>query len=419
MVKSKSFTARIIGVHLFLITFLFFVIYPLAYVVSISFRTGHTLVDPENFLLPSDPTLEHWALALEQNYTGMNPLKKDIDGLGNVDFNNGLGDVTFNADGSWTLEAEPKFDVADYPLESYVAVAFLNDVGDKVPVEGVDKKGLYGKQTIILDLAENASKYGDDVIFVDPTGSISGQLTIPAMPEGATRTTIQYGGAYVSEPPFPVLSWLMNTVKVAAITSILVLLLSTTSAYAFGRLGFTGKGPMLKTLLVLQQFPNTLFLAALYLIFEKLGSFIGFMSLNTHSALIIGYMGSMALNIFMIIGYFDTIDPAMEESASIDGATPWQTFYRILLPLSVPILAVVFILTFIGIVNEYALSSVLISDIDKMTLAVGAQQFIQAQNQLWGDFAAAAVLAGIPITIVFLIAQKFLVGGLTSGGVKG
>jgi ABC-type maltose transport system permease subunit len=419
MVKSKSLTARIIGVHLFLITFLFFVIYPLAYVVSISFRTGHTLVDPENFLLPSDPTLEHWALALEQNYTGMNPLKKDIDGLDNVDFNNGLGAVTFNSDGSWTLDAEPKFDVADYPLESYVAVAFLNDVGDKVPVEGVDKKGLYGKQTIILDLAENSGNYGDDVIFVDPTGSISGQLTIPAMPEGATRTTIQYGGAYVSEPPFPVLSWLMNTVKVAAITSILVLLLSTTSAYAFGRLGFTGKGPMLKTLLVLQQFPNTLFLAALYLIFEKLGSFIGFMSLNTHSALIIGYMGSMALNIFMIIGYFDTIDPAMEESASIDGATPWQTFYRILLPLSVPILAVVFILTFIGIVNEFALSSVLISDIDKMTLAVGAQQFIQAQNQLWGDFAAAAVLAGIPITIVFLIAQKFLVGGLTSGGVKG
>jgi len=85
----------------------------------------------------------------------------------------------------------------------------------------------------------------------------------------------------------------------------------------------------------------------------------------------------------------------------------------------VPILAVVFILTFIGIVNEYPLASILISDLNKMTLAVGAQQYIQAQNALWGDFAAAAVLAGIPITIVFLICQKFLVSGLTSGGVKG
>jgi len=418
MVRNKAFTIRVWGVHIFLITFLFFVIYPLAYVVSISFRTGHTLVDPENFLLPSDPTLEHWALALEQNYTGMNPLKKDL-GSETLGFHNGLGTITVKLDGSWTLDANPKFDEGDYPLKSYMAIAFLNDVGDKIDVEGADKEGLIGKQLIVLDVAENASDYGDDVLFVEPTGSISSQLTIPVMPAGATRTTVQYGGAYVSEPPFPVLSWLMNTVKVAAITSILVLLLSTTSAYAFGRLGFAGKDPMLKTLLVLQQFPNTLFLAALYLIFEKLGSFIGFMSLNTHSALIIGYMGSMALNIFMIIGYFDTIDPAMEESASIDGATPWQTFYRILLPLSVPILAVVFILTFIGIVNEYALSSVLISDIDKMTLAVGAQQYIQTQNQLWGDFAAAAVLAGIPITIVFVIAQKFLVGGLTAGGVKG
>ncbi|MDN3647301.1 maltose ABC transporter permease MalG [Reinekea marina] len=187
----------------------------------------------------------------------------------------------------------------------------------------------------------------------------------------------------------------------------------------FWRLGFTGKDQMLKSLLVIQMFPNTLFLVALYLIFDKLGAFIDLLALNTHSALIFGYMGGMALNIFLIIGYFDTIDPAMEESASIDGATPWQTFYKILLPLSVPILAVVFILAFIGIVNEYPLAALLISDINKMTLAVGSQQYIQDQNLLWGDFAAAAVLAGVPITIVFLIAQRFLVGGLTSGGVKG
>lgn len=419
MVKSKSHNFRVLGVHLFLLTFLFFVVYPLMYVVSISFRSGHTLVDPENFLIPSNPTLEHWALALEQNYTGMNPLKKDIEGGEQLVFENGLGTVTFNADGNWVLEAEPEFDEADYPLETYLSIAFLNEVGERVRTDASDDDGFIGRQRIILDIAANEGQYSKDALFITPDGRLEGQLLVPDMPAGATRTTLQYGDAYVSQPPYPVLTWLMNTVKVATITSILVLLLSTTSAYAFGRLGFYGKGPMLKTLLVLQQFPNTLFLAALYLIFEKLGSFIGFMSLNTHSALIIGYMGSMALNIFMIIGYFDTIDPSMEESAAIDGATPWQTFYRILLPLSVPILAVVFILTFINIVNEFPLASVLISDIDKMTLAVGAQQYIQAQNQLWGDFAASAVLAGIPITIVFLIAQRFLVGGLTAGGVKG
>jgi maltose/maltodextrin transport system permease protein len=370
-------------------------------------------------LIPSNPTLEHWALALEQNYTGMNPLKKDLDGVDKVEFNNGLGDVTFNADGSWEVIANTDFGEESYPITSYLAISFLGPVGDKIIIDGMDKRGFYDYQKIILDLEENRSEYGSDVKFVTPNGTVSGQIDVPMLPEGATRTTLQYGDAYVSVPKFPVLTWLMNTVKVAGITGFLILLFSTTGAYAFGRLGFTGKDQMLKCLLVIQMFPNTLFLVALYLIFEKLGSFIDFLALNTHSALIFGYMGGMALNIFLIIGYFDTIDPAMEESAAIDGATPWQTFYKILLPLSVPILAVVFILAFIGIVNEYPLAALLISDISKMTLAVGAQQYIQAQNLLWGDFAAAAVLAGIPITVIFLIAQKFLVGGLTSGGVKG
>lgn len=419
MVQASSYKFRVWFVHIFLILFLCMVTYPLVYVVSISFRTGHTLVDPENFLWPSNPTLEHWALAFEQNYTGMNPLKKDLDGLEQIQFHNGLGEVTFYSDGRWTLTGDPKFDEADFPLKSYLAISFLNSVGDVVSTADADDDGFIGLRPIVMDIAENSEKYDADTLFLLPNGELSGRLAIPAVPADATRTTLQYGSAYVSEPPFPVLSWLWNTVKVATITAILILLFSTTSAYAFGRLGFFGKSPLLKSLLILQLFPNTLFLTALYLIFDKLGGFIDFMSLNTHSALIIGYMGTMALNIFLIIGYFDAIDPGMEESAAIDGATPWQTFYRILLPLSVPILAVVFILSFIGIVNEYALSSVLVSDIDKMTLAVGAQQYIQAQNQLWGDFAAAAVLAGLPITVVFLVAQKFLVSGLTTGGVKG
>lgn len=419
MVKSKTYTARILGVHLILIGFLFFVVYPLLYVISVSFRTGQTLVDPENFLFPSNPTLEHWALALEQNYTGMNPMRIDIEGVDTLTVETGIGTLTFNGDGSWRLVEGSQFNEADYPIKSYVGLAFLTRVGDRIPYEGANKRGIFNMTEIVLDVEANRSQYGDDVAFIAPGETVSGIIDIPARPEEATRTTLQYGEAYVKEPPYPVLTWLWNTVKVATISAVLILLFSTTGAYAFGRLGFKGRYQMLKALLIIQMFPNTLFLTALYLIFNKLGSFIGFMQLNTHSALIIGYMGGMALNIFMIKGYFDTIDPSMEESAAIDGATPWQTFYRILLPLSVPILAVVFILAFIGLVNEFPLASVLIRDLDKMTLAVGATQYIQAQNQLWGDFAAAAVLAGIPITIVFLIAQRFLVGGLTAGGVKG
>lgn len=406
MVKSRNYFLRVLSAHAILIVFLGVVIYPMAYLVSVSFRTGHTLVDS---IIPSNPTLEHWYLAFEQPYVGVNPRRMDI-GAETIRFNNALGSVEVQPDGRWTLTAAPEINEQYFPLESYLNVSFLNQVGQSLQrTERID---------IVLDVAENASRHAD-ARFVAPGDELSGQLVIPPRPEGATRTTIEYGRAYVAQPNFPVLTWLMNTIKIAGISAILILLLSTTSAYAFGRLPFRGKSPMLKTLLVLQMFPNTLFLVALYLLFDKLGNFVGFLSLNTHSALIIGYLGGLALNIFMIIGYFDTIDPAMEESAAIDGATPWQTFYKILLPLSVPILAVVFILAFIGLVNEYPLASVIISDLDKMTLAVGAQQYIQDQSQLWGDFAAAAVLSGVPITIVFLIAQRFLVGGLTAGGVKG
>ena len=107
------------------------------------------------------------------------------------------------------------------------------------------------------------------------------------------------------------------------------------------------------------------------------------------------------------------------EAAAIDGATPWQAFRLILLPLSVPILAVVFILAFIGSITEVPVASILLQDVNNLTLAVGAQQYLYPQNYLWGDFAAAAVLSGLPITVVFLMAQRWLVGGLTAGGVKG
>ena len=103
----------------------------------------------------------------------------------------------------------------------------------------------------------------------------------------------------------------------------------------------------------------------------------------------------------------------------VDGATPFQTFWRVLLPMAVPILAVVFVLAFISGVIEYPVASVLLQSEDQYTLAVGSQQYLYAQNYLWGDFAAAAILGGLPIAIIFLLAQRWLVSGLTSGSVKG
>jgi maltose/maltodextrin transport system permease protein len=223
----------------------------------------------------------------------------------------------------------------------------------------------------------------------------------------------------VTPPPFPVLLWLWNSIKVALVTAVLIVALSTTCAYAFARLRFSGRSLILKAMLIFQMFPAVLALVAFFALFDRIGNYIPFIGLNTHPGLIFAYLGGIALHVWTIKGYFETIDKSLEESAMLDGASPWQAFRLILLPLSVPILAVVFILSFITAITEYPVASILLQDVDMLTLAVGAQQYLYPQNYLWGDFAAAAVLSGFPITVVFLLAQRWLVGGLTSGGVKG
>ncbi|MDW6093096.1 maltose ABC transporter permease MalG [Vibrio rhizosphaerae] len=230
---------------------------------------------------------------------------------------------------------------------------------------------------------------------------------------------VTHADGSVTPPPFPVLTWLWNSVKVATVSSVLIVALSTTSAYAFARMKFGGKSLILKAMMIFQMFPAVLALVAIYALFDRLGQYIPFLGLNTHGGLIFSYLGGIALHVWTIKGYFETIDGSLEEAAALDGATPWQAFRLVLLPLSVPILAVVFILSFIAAVGEVPVASLLLSDINQYTLAVGMQQYLYPQNYLWGDFAAAAVLSALPITLVFLLAQRWLVGGLTAGGVKG
>ena len=225
-------------------------------------------------------------------------------------------------------------------------------------------------------------------------------------------------GAIV-QPPFPVLLWLWNSIKVAVVSSVLILMLATTSAYAFARMRFKGKEPLLKGMLIFQMFPAVLSLVALYALFDRLGQFVGWLGINTHGALIVASLGAVALHIWTIKGYFESIDGSLEEAAMVDGASTWQAFRYILLPLSIPILMVVFILAFVMSIMEYPMASVLLVDEHKLTLAVGAQQYLADHNQRWGNFAAAAVLSGLPITVAFLICQRWIIGGLTAGGVKG
>ena len=223
----------------------------------------------------------------------------------------------------------------------------------------------------------------------------------------------------VVEPPYPVLLWMWNSIKIGLIAGFGVLALSTISAYAFSRIRIKGKGVMLDGLFLIQMFPTTLALVAIFAIFDALGEVSPILGLDSHTALILIYLSGITLHIWTIKGYFDSIDTALDKAAAIDGATPWQTFRHIFLPLAVPIMAVVFVLAFIGFINDYPIASVLIRSESQMTLAVGSRLYLNEFKYLWGDFAAAAILSGLPITIVFLFAQRYLVSGLSDGAVKG
>jgi maltose/maltodextrin transport system permease protein len=220
------------------------------------------------------------------------------------------------------------------------------------------------------------------------------------------------------KPTTPPLFWFWNSIKVSFIASAGIIFLSGSAAYAFARLYFKFRSITLNSLLILQMFPMVLSLVAFYVILDFAGQYFRWIGLNTHTGLIMVYLGGISNYIWMIKGYFETIPPSMEESARIDGATQFQIFTRILIPISLPIFAVVFILSFISYMSEYPVASVVLQSGDNWTLAVGANSFLYEQEKLWGRFAALAVLSGVPITVVFLLCQRFVIGGLTSGGVK-
>jgi arabinogalactan oligomer / maltooligosaccharide transport system permease protein len=215
--------------------------------------------------------------------------------------------------------------------------------------------------------------------------------------------------------------WLFNSVKVASISTVLSLAITTMAAYAFSRMRFAGRVTMLKAILLIQVFPNLLALVAIYVLIFQFGEIIPALGLNTHAGLIMVYLGgSMGINIWLMKGFLDTIPRAIDESGMVDGASHFQIFYHLLLPLLRPILVVIGILSFIGTYGDFVLARILLNDVDKYTLMVGLQIFTAGQfDQKWGVFAAGALLGALPIMIIYLALQDQIMGGLTAGAVKG
>jgi len=216
-------------------------------------------------------------------------------------------------------------------------------------------------------------------------------------------------------------TWLGNSIKISGISTILSLSITTLAAFAFSRLRFKDRVGMLKSILLIQAFPNLLSLVATFTLISNFGNIVKAIGLNTHAGLILVYMGgSMGMNIWLMKGYLDTIPRAIDESGMLDGASPFQIFWHLLLPLLRPILFVVAILSFIGTYGDFLLARVLLNDSSKYTLMVGLQIFTAGQfDKKWGVFAAGALIGALPIMLIYFFLQDQIVGGLTQGAVKG
>ncbi|MFZ0546050.1 MAG: sugar ABC transporter permease [Candidatus Promineifilaceae bacterium] len=222
-------------------------------------------------------------------------------------------------------------------------------------------------------------------------------------------------------PEFPLLTWLWNSIKISSITTILSVSITTLAAYAFSRLRFAGRQTMLKAILLIQVFPGLLAMIAVFTLITQFGTIVPALGLDTHTGLILVYLGgAMGVNIWLMKGFFDTIPRAIDESAMVDGATHWQTFTMLLLPLMRPILIVIAILSFIGTYGDFILARILLKSTDQYPLMVGLFIFTSGEfSQKWGAFAAGALIGALPIMIIYLLLQDQIVGGLTQGSVKG
>lgn len=208
--------------------------------------------------------------------------------------------------------------------------------------------------------------------------------------------------------------WFRNSLIVSIGTSLLGLVIAIPAGYAFSRYKFTGRDVSMFAFLLVQMFPGIIILVPYFLVMKTLGL------LNSHLGLILAYcVTALPLCVWMLKGFFDTVPRELEEAATLDGCNQLQVFTKVVLPLSMPAVAVTALFSFLAAWNEFLLALTFNTSNDMYTLPVGLASLISSTGQAWGDFAAASILVSLPVALLFLFFQKFLIEGLSAGGVKG
>ena len=249
---------------------------------------------------------------------------------------------------------------------------------------------------------------------INPSGTLNTAELLP------TRMSWSNFDALFNDPARPYTSWYRNSMIVAGVGSLASVFLGACAAYAFSRLRFTGRRPGLLALLLFQMFPALLAFVALYITFDKIGDVLPAIGLNSVYGLMLCYLGgAMGANVWLLKGYFDTVPRELDEAAKVDGASHARIFFTMTLRLVMPILVTVFMLSFVGLFSEFLLASIFLRDVDQQTLGVGLWAMQKAdKNRYFGQFCAGAVLASLPVVLLYLSFQRQLISGLTQGSVK-
>jgi arabinogalactan oligomer / maltooligosaccharide transport system permease protein len=227
------------------------------------------------------------------------------------------------------------------------------------------------------------------------------------------KTTLNNYLKLFSETDF--LLWMKNSLIICTSSSFLTLFLTVTMGYSFSRFRFAGRRFGLLALILIQMFPSIMSIVAVFRLLQIIGL------LDSYWGLVLVYSGGgVGFNAWLLKGYIDSIPKEMDEAARMDGASHWQAFTKIVLPLATPMLAVIFLFNFIGFFQEFLLANIILFNPDLRPIAVGMRFYINgnyAQN--WTGFAAASIIASIPVLVIFFSLQRFLVEGLTKGALKG
>ncbi|MHA7987609.1 sugar ABC transporter permease [Rathayibacter sp. CAU 1779] len=249
---------------------------------------------------------------------------------------------------------------------------------------------------------------------LNPAGSLVGSNDL------FQTVNVQNYIALFQNPDQPFGLWFVNTLVIGTVTAVATVFLGALAAYAFSRMRFTGRRIGLLSLMLIQMFPQFLAVVAIFLLLSAIGDVFPALGLGSQLGLIMVYLGgALGVNTYLMYGFFNTVPQSIDEAAKIDGASHAQIFFGIILRLVAPILAVVGLLSFIATTGEYVIASIVLTDPNTQTLAVGLYMFVSQQfSNNWSIFSAGAVLAALPVMVVFLLLQKYIVGGLTAGSVK-